>query len=71
MVKVKIDKEACTGCGTCAAICDEVFELGSDDKANVTEKYRKGDGSEGEVPDDLECVESAVENCAMEAISTK
>ena len=64
-MKVKIDKEACTGCGTCAAVCDEVFELGADDKASLTEKYKSGD-----VPDDLECVESAVDSCAVEAIST-
>ncbi len=65
-MKVKIDKEACTGCGTCAAVCDEVFELGADDKANLTEKYKSG-----QVPDDVECVESAVESCAVEAIKAE
>jgi ferredoxin len=64
MVKVKIDKETCTGCGTCAAICDEVFELGDDSKAKLTEKYKSG-----EVPDDIECVDPAIESCAVSAIS--
>ncbi len=65
-MKVKIDIEACTGCGTCAAVCSEVFELGADDKAHLTANY-----SSGEVPDDVDCVESAVESCATEAISVE
>ena len=24
---VKVNKDACIGCGACAAICDEVFEI--------------------------------------------
>ena len=26
-MKVKVDKDKCSGCGTCAATCDQVFEL--------------------------------------------
>ena len=26
-MKVKVNKDACIGCGACAAICDEVFEI--------------------------------------------
>ncbi|HLD35021.1 MAG TPA: ferredoxin [Patescibacteria group bacterium] len=26
----KVDKTKCTGCGTCAALCPEVFGLGED-----------------------------------------
>ena len=26
-MKVKVNKEACIGCGACAAICDAVFEI--------------------------------------------
>ena len=26
-MKVKVNKDACIGCGACAAICDIVFEL--------------------------------------------
>jgi len=26
-MKVKVNQEACIGCGACAAICDSVFEL--------------------------------------------
>ena len=26
-MKVRVNKDACIGCGACAAICDEVFEI--------------------------------------------
>ena len=32
---VKIDEEKCIGCGSCSAVCDEVFEMGDDMKAHV------------------------------------
>ncbi|MBU0962522.1 MAG: ferredoxin, partial [Nanoarchaeota archaeon] len=25
--KIKIDHKACIGCGACASVCDEVFEM--------------------------------------------
>jgi len=69
MAKVKIDKNLCTGCALCTTICGEVFELGADGKASITERYRSDDESTGEVPDDIECVDSAAESCPMGAIS--
>lgn len=26
-MKVKVNKEACIGCGACAAICDKIFKI--------------------------------------------
>lgn len=34
-LKIKIDENLCSGCGTCASTCPECFELGSDFKAHV------------------------------------
>jgi len=34
-VKVTIDLELCTGCGTCEAVCPEVFELDDEGFARV------------------------------------
>ncbi len=69
MVKVKIDRETCIGCGICTVNCGEVFELGSGGKAGIKVKYQSGDGSEGDVPADVDCIDSAVEGCPMNAIS--
>ena len=54
---IKIDKKKCIGCGLCASICDEVFELGSDGKAKV--KAQKN----------LPCVKEAISSCPVKAIS--
>lgn len=29
-MKVKVNQDACIGCGACAAICEGVFEIGDD-----------------------------------------
>lgn len=32
---VAVDKEKCIGCGLCASMCPEAFELGGDSKAHA------------------------------------
>ena len=34
-MKVKVNKDACIGCGACAAICDEVFEIDDEGLSEV------------------------------------
>jgi ferredoxin len=57
MVKIRVDKEKCIGCGLCASLCAEVFTMGSDGKASV--KAQK----------DIACVKEALESCPVNAIS--
>lgn len=54
---VKIDKNKCIGCGLCAELCPEIFEIGEDGKAGV-KKQKK-----------LPCVKDAIEACPVGAIS--
>ena len=53
---VNVNKSKCIGCGTCTSICDEVFEMGSDNKAQVKEQK------------DIPCVKEAIEACPVDAI---
>lgn len=53
---IKIDKEKCIGCGLCASICDEVFEMDKDGKAKV------------KVQKKIPCVKDAITSCPVEAI---
>ncbi|MFC1789841.1 ferredoxin [Patescibacteria group bacterium] len=48
MVKYKINKEKCIGCGVCVATCDGATELGEDGKAKILnqEKLNKCGGIE-------------------------
>lgn len=59
-MKASVDKDKCTGCGLCADICPDVFEL-VDDLAVVIV---------GEAPSESEeaCQEAAA-NCPVEAIA--
>lgn len=61
MVTVKVDKGKCIGCGLCASLCPEVFELGSDGKAYVKNPNACKNGT---------CKE-ATESCPTDAITFK
>ncbi len=34
-MKVKVNQDACIGCGACVAICDEVFEINDEGLSSV------------------------------------
>ncbi|MFA5318471.1 MAG: ferredoxin [Patescibacteria group bacterium] len=56
---IKVNKEICIGCGTCAAICDKVFKINEDEfKAEVIDESSTED-----------CVQEAIEACPVDAIS--
>lgn len=54
---VSVDKEKCIGCGLCAELCGEVFEMKGDGKARV--KKQK----------DIPCVKDAIASCPVGVIS--
>jgi ferredoxin len=60
-VKVKIDEEACTGCGVCESMCPDLFKIGEDDIAHVV----SSEGCNG-----CDCNEVA-ESCPSEAITVE
>jgi ferredoxin len=58
--RVVLDEECCVGCGACAELCPDVFEMNEDEeKAHVI--VPEG-GSE-------ECIEEAITTCPDECIS--
>jgi ferredoxin len=59
MVVPVIDYSLCSGCGTCEALCPDVFELGDDEKSHVINE---------EGCDSCDCQE-AVDSCPEGAIS--
>lgn len=52
---VKVDREKCIGCGACAAVCSEGFEL--------------KDGKSAIKNPNAPCVDKAIDSCPVDAIS--
>ena len=57
-MKAKVDKDLCSGCGTCEEICPEVFRLNDE---GISEVIGNCDG--------VDCCEEAAESCPEEAIT--
>jgi ferredoxin len=71
-MKVTIDRNECTSCGTCQETCPLFFEENPDDSfSQVREKFRTaGNSAEGSVPSDMEaCVREAADLCPVQIIT--
>ena len=53
---VKVNQKKCIGCGLCASICGEVFEMDKNGKAKVKAQKKTS------------CVEEAIKSCPVQAI---
>lgn len=60
MVKVVVDQNTCIGCGACASICPQNFEM-KDGKAHVKKAEVKK----------ITCEKEAADSCPVSAISIK
>ena len=70
-MKIHIDRDDCTSCGTCWEACPGFFEMNKDDSlSQVIEQFRtNGDRARGTPPDDLEaCARDAVDLCPVSII---
>ena len=62
-MKAAIDREGCIGCGLCASVCVEVFEMSDDGKASVIVE---------EIPGEFEgCANDAKEQCPVSVITVE
>ena len=61
-MKFKVDKDLCIGCGACASICEEVFEITDDGYATAKDEEVTNDEIK-------ENAISALESCPTSAIS--
>ena len=60
-MKVKVNRDSCIGCGACAAICDDVFEI-DDEGLSVVKDEKVQDDKKQEVQDAADsCPTGAIE----------
>ncbi len=75
MAKVEHDREGCIGCGACAAVYPEGWEMAEDGKSNLKEgQKREGDGwYEKEITSDEELKghKEAEAGCPVNVIHVK
>ncbi len=57
--EIKLDKEACIGCGSCITLCPDNWELDEEDDKSICKE---------EIVDELGCNMEAAENCPVNAI---
>jgi len=53
-------KKKCIGCGLCPEVCEKVFQMNKDGKAEVKKGFENDDSQE---------VKDAIECCPVDAIS--
>lgn len=56
---ITVNKELCIGCGACAALCPDVFQMNAEGKSEVINQSN------------MECAKNAVDGCPVQAISVK
>ncbi len=61
MKSIKIILDKCLGCGACAAIAPDVFEINDDGKAFVKDNWQEASKDQ---------IKQGIEACPMEAIKT-
>ena len=60
MKKAKIDQNLCIGCGLCCGMCDKVFRMNEDGKAEV---YQIVDD------ENISDVQAAIDSCPVSTIT--
>lgn len=70
-MKVKIENKRCIGAAVCTEVCGFVFQLGEDGKSQLSDRYQGSTPVEGEVPDEIECVQTAKKYCPAGAITVE
>lgn len=66
MAKIKLEREVCIGCGSCAAVCPKHFEMVDDGKSHIVGTEKK-EVEELEV-EKVDCAKTAAETCPVQCI---
>lgn len=59
-MKVIVDQDTCIGCGLCCGMCDAVFQMNDEGKAQACQPATE---------DNHDQVQSAIDSCPVSAIS--
>jgi ferredoxin len=63
---ITVDKETCIGCGSCVALCPDVFQLDANGKAEVISSAPANASADKQ--NNIECAKNAAESCPVQVI---
>lgn len=68
-MKILLDLKKCIGCGSCSTACPNVFSMGDDIKAHITDSViKEPDLEEKEFNETIDCIREAANICPVQAI---
>jgi len=69
MPKVRQERDICIGCGACASLCPDYWEMSEDGKANLKGATVNSDNGNPELElDNVGCNQEAADACPVQCI---
>lgn len=68
-MKVILKRKQCIGCGSCAAVCPNFFEMADDGLSHLKDSKKEGEEESREIEENkIGCAKEAAEVCPVQAI---
>ena len=68
MPKVIQEREKCIGCGSCAALCPNCWEMAEDGKSRLKNSIQNAEGNYELEVENIECNQEAADACPVQVI---
>lgn len=69
LMKIILEREKCIGCGSCAALCSEYWEMAEDGKSHLKNSKKSSNPENEELETKkIKCAEAAANACPVQAI---
>lgn len=68
MPKVIQEREKCIGCGSCAALCPNYWEMAEDGKSRLKNSIQNAEGNYELEVENIECNQEAADACPVQVI---
>lgn len=67
-MKIILDRSKCIGCGSCAAICPQLFEMAEDGKSHLKNSQKDSQDTETLEISESGCAKEAADVCPAQII---
>jgi len=67
-MKITYEREKCIGCGLCASLCPDFWQMGEDGKSQLLNSTKNSQGNYEREIDDTACNQEAADSCPVQCI---